>query len=152
MGGDPSRRNQSLYCTYHRDRGHTTEQCWVLKDHLGQLVKAGHLKDFVLDSGDKIVGQDVRQRGNPLPPPLGIIEVIHVVSEKLVVGRRKGVLTVVPVEGNLGLQSPGKKMKFAREPVSFDDGDLEGTIQPYGDALVVTARINGFLVKRVMID
>ena len=25
MGGDQSRRNQNLYCTYHRDKGHTTE-------------------------------------------------------------------------------------------------------------------------------
>ena len=25
MGGDPSRRNQNLYCIYHRDKGHTTE-------------------------------------------------------------------------------------------------------------------------------
>ena len=25
MEGDPSRRNQNLYCTYHRDKGHTTE-------------------------------------------------------------------------------------------------------------------------------
>ena len=52
MGGDPSRRNQNLYCTYHRDKGHTTEQCQVLKDHLGQLVKAGYLKEFVVDSVD----------------------------------------------------------------------------------------------------
>ena len=36
MGGDPSRRNQNLYCTYHRDKGHTTKQCRVLKDHLRQ--------------------------------------------------------------------------------------------------------------------
>ena len=56
---------------------------------------------------------------------MGIIEVIHVTLEKLIVGRRKGVLTVVPVAD---LQSPGKKMKFARELVSFDDGDLKGTI------------------------
>ena len=35
MGEDPSRRNQNLYYTYHRDKGHTTEQCRVLKDHLG---------------------------------------------------------------------------------------------------------------------
>ena len=25
IGGDPSRRNQNLYCTYHRDKGYTTE-------------------------------------------------------------------------------------------------------------------------------
>ena len=43
-------------------------------------------------------------------------------------------------------------MKFAREPVSFDEDDLEGMIQPHDDALVITARISGFLVKRVMID
>ena len=43
-------------------------------------------------------------------------------------------------------------MKFAQEPISFDNDDLEGTIQPHDDALVVTARISGFLVKRVMID
>ena len=35
MDGDPSQRNQNLYCTYHRDKGHTTVQCGVLKDHLG---------------------------------------------------------------------------------------------------------------------
>lgn len=27
MSGDVTRRNQSLYCLYHRDRGHTTEDC-----------------------------------------------------------------------------------------------------------------------------
>ena len=53
VGGDPSRRNQNLYCTYHRDKGHTTEQCPVLKDHLGQLVKAGYLKKFVVDFGNR---------------------------------------------------------------------------------------------------
>ena len=29
MRGDPSRRNQNLYCTYHRDKRHITEQCQV---------------------------------------------------------------------------------------------------------------------------
>ncbi|XP_050259647.1 uncharacterized protein LOC126704657 [Quercus robur] len=139
MGGDPSRRNQNLYCTYFRDKGHTIEQCRVLKDHLGKLVKVGHLKDFVLNLGDRVLGQDTRQRGNPLPPSVRVIEVIHVASEKLIVAKRKGVLIVVPVEGNLGLQSPGKRMKFAREPVSFDDDDLEGTIQLHDDALVVAS-------------
>ena len=66
-----------MYCTYHRDKGHTIEQCRVLKDHLGQLVKAGHLKEFVVEFGNCDAGQRAQQKGNPLPPPLGVIEVIH---------------------------------------------------------------------------
>ena len=33
-GGDPSKHNQSLYCQYHQDRGHTTEDYKTLRDHL----------------------------------------------------------------------------------------------------------------------
>ena len=55
IGGDPSRRNQNLYCTYHRDKGHTIEQCRVLKDHLKQLVRSGYLKEYILEpKGQKI--------------------------------------------------------------------------------------------------
>ena len=61
-------------------------------------------------------------------------------------------LIVVPVEGHLDVQPLDKKMKFVQEPIAFNDDDLEGTIQPHDDALVVTARISGFLVKRVMVD
>lgn len=45
-----------------------------------------------------------------------------------------------------------KKKKVGRLNISFGEDDLEGTVQPHDDALVVTARIGGFLVKRVMID
>ena len=34
MAGDPMNRNQNLYCHYHQDHGHTTEDCWNLWDHL----------------------------------------------------------------------------------------------------------------------
>nr|XP_023922510.1 uncharacterized protein LOC112033960 [Quercus suber] len=152
MGGDPSRRNQNLYYTYHKDKGHTTKQCRVLKDHLGQLAKARYLKEFVVGMRDQRTGQGARQRGNPLPPPLGIIEVIHVPSRSIVVARKKGVMIVVPVQGSSDTQPPGKKVKCTREPIAFSDNDLEGTVQPHDNALVVAARISGFLVKRVMID
>ena len=36
--------------------------------------------------------------------------------------------------------------------LSFSDADKLGTIQPHDDALVVTLRIGGYDVKRVMID
>ena len=36
--------------------------------------------------------------------------------------------------------------------LGFPDTDKQGTIQPYDDALVVTLRIGGYNVKRVMVD
>ena len=44
MVGNPMRRNQSLYCQYHQDRGHTTRDYRNLWDHLDQLVQEGKLK------------------------------------------------------------------------------------------------------------
>ena len=64
----------------------------------------------------------------------------------------RGVLVVVSVEGSTGDQPSEKKLKYTREPIAFNDDDLEGTIQPHDDALVVAARINGFIVKRVLMD
>ena len=43
-------------------------------------------------------------------------------------------------------------MRTDRELFAFDDEDLEGTIQPHDDTLVVTAQISGLLVKRIMIN
>ncbi|XP_023874302.1 uncharacterized protein LOC111986842 [Quercus suber] len=140
MRGDPSRRNQNLYYTYHKD-----------KYHLEQLVKAGHLKEFVVNLGDWGTGQDTQQRGNPLPLLLGVIEVIHATPRGTAV-TKKGVLTVVPVEDRPDKRPSEKKAKFVWEALAFDDDDLEGTIQPYDDTLVVMARVSSFMVKRVMID
>ena len=43
-------------------------------------------------------------------------------------------------------------MKYTRKPIAFNDDDMEGMIQSHDDALVVIARINGFIVKKVLID
>ncbi|XP_023873725.1 uncharacterized protein LOC111986326 [Quercus suber] len=152
MGGYPSRRNQNLYCTYHKDKGRTTEQCRVLKDHLEQLAKAGYIKEFVLGEEDRGTGQGAAKRGNPLPPPLEVIEVIHAPPRSLTSATRNGVLNVVTKERSSDAPPAGKKMKLTQEPIAFGDNDLEGTAQPHDDALVVTAPVGGFLVKRMMID
>jgi len=65
---------------------------------------------------------------------------------------RKRVLTVAPKENCSEKRPPEKRIKVDRLPISFDEEDLEGTIQPHDDALIVTMRISGFLMKRVMID
>ena len=121
------------------------------KDHLGQLVKAGHLKEFVVEPGNRGPRLGAQQRGNPAPPPLGIIEVIHTVSgSKNVVGTRVSI--VASIRDFSEDQPPTKRTKGRLDPIAFDDEDLKGTILPHDDALVIVAWISGFLVKRVMID
>ena len=71
-------------------------------------------------------------------------------GSKNAVGTR--VSTVLSTRDFLEDQPTTKRTKGRLEPIAFDDEDLEGTIQPQDDALVIVARINGFLVKRVMID
>jgi hypothetical protein len=45
--GNPALRDGKLYCTYHKDTGHMTENCHMLKVHLEKLVSAGHLNQYV---------------------------------------------------------------------------------------------------------
>ena len=80
-----------------------------------------------------------------------MIEVIHAAPKGLTI-TRKGMLIVAPMGDCSGEQLLEKKMRVGREPIAFGDEDLEGTIQLHDDALVVTTRISGFLVKRVMVD
>ena len=115
-------------------------------------MKAGYLKEFVTDSRNQESGQGARPRGNPLPPPLGVIEVIHAASRGTQGSRRRGILAIASGGSCTGEQPSEKKLKYTREPITFNDDDLEGTIQSHNDALVVTVWINGFIVKRVLID
>ena len=47
MAVDSMKRNQSLYCQYHRDHKHTTEDCRNLWNHLDQLVREGKLRHLL---------------------------------------------------------------------------------------------------------
>ena len=90
MGGHPTRRNYNLYCVYHRDKGHTTKQCRTFKDHLKQLVKARHLKEFMVGKKGGAMGQTSGSQRGAQPPPLEINEVIHATSVGVSAIRQKG--------------------------------------------------------------
>ncbi|XP_050281070.1 uncharacterized protein LOC126721973 [Quercus robur] len=47
MAGDSSKRNQNLYCHYHQDHGHSTEDCRNLWNHLDQLVRERKLRHLL---------------------------------------------------------------------------------------------------------
>uniref|UniRef100_A0A2N9EE12 Reverse transcriptase domain-containing protein n=1 Tax=Fagus sylvatica TaxID=28930 RepID=A0A2N9EE12_FAGSY len=77
--GNPVLGDGKLYCTYHRDTGHMTENCHMLKVHLEKLVSAGHLNQYIdADLSDKKEpSQVVRPSHSSSVPSAGVIHVIH---------------------------------------------------------------------------
>lgn len=115
-------------------------------------MKFRHLKELVMAPEGGTIRQLSRTQGNSLPPPLGIIKVIHATSMGTSVSWCKGMLSVVSVENAECDTRPRKKLKLNQGLIEFGDQDLEGTTQLHDDALVVIARINGFIVKKVLVD
>ena len=68
--GNPEKRNRNLYCQYHRDHGHTTEDCRSLWDHLDQLVREGKLKQLLHHSSSLVVRPILDRKGRILHDPL----------------------------------------------------------------------------------
>ena len=125
----------------------------MLKDHLEQLVKVGHLKEFLVSQEGANVGQGSGSRNNrALPPPLGIVEVIHATFRGINLNSWRGVLSMVIPSKAEASNRPNKRPWRAFVRITFSEADLEGTSQLHEDALVLTSQIGGFLVKRVMVD
>ena len=152
MAGNPTKRNQNLYCHYYQDRGHTTEDCRNLWDHLDQLVGEGKLKSLFHRSSSKGNQTNSNSRKNATyGPPLGTINVIFAALGRTGSCPSK-VLSVARLSSEEGVLE-SKRAKIQIQPtLGFSEEDKAGTIQPHDDALVVTLRIGGFDVKRVLVD
>ena len=137
MMGNPEKRNRNLYCQYHRDHGHTTEDCRSLWDHLDQLVRQGKLKQLLHHSSGLGGQTDARsERENLSRPPFGTISVIFAAPGRtgLWPSRVMSVAHLSPKDGRHEL----KRAKLDQSLVmGFSDEDKIGTIQPHDDALVI---------------
>ena len=83
--------------------------------------------------------------------PLGTINVILAALGRTVSHPSK-VMSVAWTPTENSNFEPKKARIDIRLVLSFSDEDKVGTIQPHDDALVVTLRIRGYDVKRVLVD
>ena len=152
MARDPMKRNQNLYCQYHQERGHTTEDCRNLKNHLDQLVREGKLSHLLHhSSGQQGQASIETWRDTSLRPPIGTINVILVAPGKTGSCPSKVMFVArLPTEHD---DRESKKAKKITSPVlGFSNEDKIGTTQPYDDTLVIMLRIGGYDVRRVLVD
>ncbi|KAL5538572.1 hypothetical protein UlMin_046079 [Ulmus minor] len=59
-----NKRDNTKYCRFHRDTGHTTEECRVLKDEVERLIQRGQLREYVRGAN-----QQPRQLAQPVARP-----------------------------------------------------------------------------------
>ncbi|XP_030964022.1 uncharacterized protein LOC115985195 [Quercus lobata] len=151
MAGDPSKRNQNLYYVYHQEPGHLTDDCRNLKNHLDRLVREGKLRHLLHHPVGWQEQSNIETRQSALRPPIGTINVILAAP-----GRTGSNPLRVMSVGRLPSEADDRESKRARASstplIEFSDEDKLGTLQPHDDALVVTLRIGGYDVKRVLVD
>ena len=149
---NPKKHNHNFHCQYHQDHRHTTEDCRSLWDYLDQLVQERKLKQLLHHSsglgGQANFGS---QRDIPSRPPLRTINIIFAAP-----GRTRSCLSRIMSVARLSSGDTNQDPKRARVELplimGFSNEDKIGTIQPHDDALVITLRIGGYNVKRVMVD
>ena len=162
---DPEVRNQNLYCFYHRDKGHLTENCHKYKAHLEQLVTAGHLSDYVdpNPTGSKARGTGNSRSGTQGPAPAGVIHVIHnpsctsilpasFRSDMQKASHLKRSYGIVDYAYLVSTSYSGAPVSSAHQVVSFSDEDLVDVQMPHNDPLVITLRFGDYDVQRVLVD
>ncbi|KAK3017343.1 hypothetical protein RJ639_007524 [Escallonia herrerae] len=149
MRGPAENRDSQLYCHFHKDHGHTTDECKVLQPEIENLIAKGHLRQFIKANDRQQNGRRTQRRTEealPKDPP-----VINTISggpsaRGLSTSSRKAYARQV----NLA-QGPTKPTK-ASTSLEFDDADLDGISLPHDDALVITLRIDAFSVKRILVN
>uniref|UniRef100_A0A2N9EM81 Uncharacterized protein n=1 Tax=Fagus sylvatica TaxID=28930 RepID=A0A2N9EM81_FAGSY len=155
MPGDPAAREGKPYCSYHRERGHLTEQCRAYKYHLEQLVKNGHLRQYIDETKNLQQSIEAPKLRIQDSAPIGIIDVIHYGTtshDQRGEMRRAAHLREVFQIGDSAQMAPVPLKKESTEQIIFTNQDLEGVQVPHSNALVVTLRIGEFDVKRILID
>uniref|UniRef100_A0A2N9IVW5 RNA-directed DNA polymerase n=1 Tax=Fagus sylvatica TaxID=28930 RepID=A0A2N9IVW5_FAGSY len=163
--GDPAVRNQNLYCFYHRDKGHVTENCHKYKTLLEQLVAAGHLSDYVesTPTASKARGAGISRSGTQGPAPAGVIHVIHnpLCISVLPTSFRSDMQKASHLRRSYGIidyahfvstSCSGAPVSSAHQVVSFSDEDLADVQMPHNDPLVITLRFGDYDVQRVLVD
>jgi hypothetical protein len=160
LRSDPTKRSKDLYCRFHRDHGHTTEDCFALKQQIEALIRQGKLGKFVRQDKPEV-------RHEPRPPrqdenkdrqedrPRDIIGEIRTIVGGLASGgasRSSRKAYARQAHNILVTQRSRKSLKMDDQVISFSEDDARNIHHPHDDALVVTLTIAGFLTRRVLID
>ncbi|KAK3018771.1 hypothetical protein RJ639_003318 [Escallonia herrerae] len=141
MKSRPNKRNKDLWCYFHNDHGHTTDDCGSLKRAIEALIKCGQLRKHLRPRKKEKIGKKNAGTINTISGGLA--------AEGSSGRARKAYAREVCITS----QPPNKKLKTVPvAAITFSDEDSKDTKTPHDDPLVITVRAGNFDIKRVLID
>nr|XP_027102795.1 uncharacterized protein LOC113724047 [Coffea arabica] len=176
--GRRDRRNSSLYCAYHRDVGHETEDCNDLKREIENLIRQGHLKQFVRKDGSfgrsashresrgprREDRRDTKfncrgpedQKGDQRPPRDGspgygpnIAGVINTISGGPTGGDSQSSRKRTYRQAGMDVAEPSSRLS---EVITYGPRDPVPAASSNHEALVIEVLTNNYIVKKVYVD
>ncbi|XP_056852531.1 uncharacterized protein LOC130501721 [Raphanus sativus] len=156
MKASEANRNAKRWCEFHSDHGHTTEDCIALKIEVAELLKKGHLREFLSDKAKNLLnkeGPGLPTEAAPALPPQQD-RVIHVIlGGSEVSGISSAAAKRSTCNARNGQEAEGPKRLLLRtDEISFTAWEQERVLAPHHDALVISLTIANCLVKRILVD
>ncbi|XP_034708879.1 uncharacterized protein LOC117931916 [Vitis riparia] len=155
---NPSERNSSKRCDYHKDHRHTTETCISLHYMVENLLKARHLKQYVRTAPK---GEGSSHDRGPRAPAAPIRVVINYIyggpldDEYNSKRKRQRLLRAATVREHVRSIQPGLA-SGGIHPINgiivFPAVDPSRVLQPHRDVLILILGVGDFDVKRILVD
>ena len=160
LRADPSKRDHSKKCAYHKEHGHTTETSRSLHYLVEKLIRAGHLKQYL--RSDARVRDTPRNRdsGTPRIPtaPKAIINYIHggpLDEEYDSKRKRQKLLHAASVRERVNSIRPritGGGPRPIDGTIIFPPVDPTRILQPHHDTLILSLGMGDFDVRCILVD
>ncbi|XP_013717718.2 uncharacterized protein LOC106421417 [Brassica napus] len=148
--------NPGFWCDFHQDHGHKTEDCVALKIEVNDLLRKGHLREFLSEKAKSHLSKETTGKPTeaaPVSPPRQE-RVIHVISGGLEVsGISHAAARKSTWNAKHGLEAAKpKRLLLGTDEISFTAKELEKVLTPHHDTLVISLTVANCLVKRILVD
>ncbi|XP_022549765.2 uncharacterized protein LOC106373554 [Brassica napus] len=156
MKAPDSFRNPELWCDFHHDHGHKTEDCIALRIEVNQLLQKGYLREFFSEKAKAHLSKETagKPKGAAPTSPPRQDRVIHVISggsEVSGVSHAAAKKSTCNAKHGLETTQP-KRLLLGTDEISFTAKEQEKILAPHHDALVISLTVANCLVKIIPVD